>query len=185
MIIFIHYVSNTSYSQELSDISYEFSKTDSSYSFKGSFKTKRNPLCILNLCFDIKHVSALAPDAKDVVLITEESNRNQISYTYRKFIYFENKTLWNRILNKDSLRLDFYLISSDNNSALMPKIISSTGYYLISPAENCIKVEYYQHCILTESSLTSIYINKVRKEAINFIHRFNKYSESECKGLNQ
>lgn len=173
-------ISNQSYSQEKSDITYRFTQTDSSYTFKGSFRTNFDPHCILNICFQIEHVCALAPDAKHIILKDHGTNWNQISYTYRKFIYFENKSLWYRTLDKEKLRIDFKLISSKNNSSLMPRMLSSKGYYLIYPKENSFIVEYYQQCILSESLLTNIYLNQAKKEVINFLIRFNEYSKSTC-----
>jgi len=170
----------TNFAIEPDDVKYTFTQTDSTYSFSGSFTLKANPNCLLDICFKHEHIRALAPDAKEVVLIDERNNWNQISYTYQKFIYFENKSVWNRKLDKENKRVDFTLISSKNNHAIMPKMVSSSGYYQISLEDEEIIVKYFQQCKLTNSSLTNLYLNKVKKEAIQFMYRFLEYANTNC-----
>jgi len=170
----------TTFAKEPVDIKYTFTQTDSTYSFSGSFKIKANPNCLLDICFQHEHISALAPDAKEVLLINEKNNWNQISYTYQKFIYFENKSVWNRKLDKENKRVGFTLISSKNNHAIMPKMVSSSGYYQISMEDEEIIVKYFQQCQLTKSSLTNLYLNRVKKEALQFMYRFLEYANTTC-----
>jgi len=170
----------TTFAKEPVDIKYTFTQTDSTYSFSGSFKIKANPNCLLDICFQHEHISALAPDAKEVLLINEKNDWNQISYTYQKFIYFENKSVWNRKLDKENKRVGFTLISSKNNHAIMPKMVSSSGYYQISMEDEEIIVKYFQQCQLTKSSLTNLYLNRVKKEALQFMYRFLEYANTTC-----
>jgi len=69
------------------DIHYTFTQTDSSYSFYGSFSIAADPKCLLRISFNHMHIQALAPDAKEVLLIDSGSNWNRISYTYQKYIF--------------------------------------------------------------------------------------------------
>jgi hypothetical protein len=168
------------FAEEANDIQFKFTRTDSGYSFYGSFKINADPKCLLEISFNYEHIRALAPDAKEVLLIDQGSNWNQISYTYQKFIYFENKSVWYRKLNKEKQRVDFILVSSINNQTIVPRMISSSGYYQIKPQGEYIIVEYYQQCQLTESSLTKKYLSKVKKEAIKFMHKFSEYANEFC-----
>lgn len=168
------------FAQEPNDIKYKFTQTDSSYTFYGSFKINANPKCLLEISFNYKHIRVLAPDAKEVQLISQGSNWNQISYTYQIFTFFKNKTVWHRILNEENQRVDFTLISSENNLAIMPRMISSSGYYQIKQqGEYCI-VEYYQQCQLTDELITKLYLNRAKKEAIKFMLKFFKYADTFC-----
>lgn len=162
------------------DVEYEFSKTQSGYVFFGSFKTRVRPECALEIAFEYDHVRALAMDAREVKLVDQGSSWNQISYTYQRFIYFENKSSWHRALNISEQRVDFTLLSSQNNRATMPQIISSKGFYQIRENGQFITVEYYQQCEFTESSVTKIYLNRVKKEAIRFMHEFSDYTNTYC-----
>ncbi|MBC8321880.1 MAG: hypothetical protein H8E34_14310 [Bacteroidetes bacterium] len=163
----------------------KFTQTDSSYTFKGSFNIKANPECLLEITFKYAHVRALAPDAKEVLLIGEGSNWNQISYIYQEFIFFRNKTIWHRTLDKENKRVDFTLMSSENNTAVMPQMISSSGYYQIKQQEEYLIVEYYQQCILTEESITKLYLGRAKKDAIKFIHKLSEYAETYCRNKHQ
>ena len=166
--------------QEPNDLKYEFTQTDSSYSFYGSFKIKANPKCILDISFNYKHIRALALDAKEVRLIDQGINWNQISYTYQKYIIFKNKTVWHRILNEENQRVEFTLVSSENNQTIMPRMISSSGFYQVKQQGEYFIVEFYQQCQPTEKSITKLYISRMKKEAIKFMHEFSEYASSCC-----
>jgi hypothetical protein len=170
----------TIFAKETNDIQYKFTQTDSSYTFSGSFKIKANPNCILDLFFYHEHIRALAPDAKEVLLMDQGGDWNQISYTYQKYIWFVNKSVWHRNLNKEKQRVDFTLVSSENNQSIMPRMISSSGFYKLKKQEKYIIVEYYQQCQLTKSPITNLYLNRAKKEAIQFMHRFLEYANTIC-----
>jgi len=168
------------FAQEPNDVKYKFTQTDSSSTFYGSFKINANPKCLLEISFDYEHIRALAINAKEVQLIDQGSNWNQISYIYQEFIFFKNKTVWHRILNEENQRVDFTLMSSENNQTIMPQMISSSGFYHIKQQEEYLIVEYYQQCQLTQKLITKLYLNKAKKEAIKFIHRFFEYANAFC-----
>ena len=166
--------------EEPDDVQYKFTQTDSSYTFYGSFRINANPECLLEISFNYEHIRALAPDAEEVRLIDKGNNWNQISYTYQKFTFFKNKTVWHRVLNEENQRVDFTLVSSENNLSIMPRMISSKGFYQIKQQGEYSIVEYYQQCQLREGLITKLYLDSAKKEAIKFLHRFFKYADSFC-----
>ena len=163
------------------DIQYKFTQTDSTLSFYGNFKTIKSPDCLLEVFLNYNHIKALAPDAKEVQLINQGINWNKIRNIYQKFIFFENISVWNRKLSMEKQRLDFILVSSLNNTATIPKMISSSGFYQVKMQGEDIIVEYYQYCQLTESIVTNLYLNIVKNEAIHFMERLLKYSNAICR----
>ena len=72
------------------------------------------------------------------------------------------------------------MISSENNLRIIPDLLSSNGYYRISPAEKGYWMEYFQECSLDTDSLKDYYIKTVKKEAIEFLHEFMEYVEKTC-----
>ena len=168
------------YAEEPDDIQCKFTQTDSSYTFYGSFKINANPKCLLEISYNYNHIRALALDAKEVQLIDQGSNWNQISYIYQKFTFFKNKTVWHRILNAENQRVDFTLVSSENNRTIMPRMISSSGFYQIKQQGEYFIVEYYQQCQLSEELITKLYLNRAKKEAIKFMHKFSEYASTFC-----
>ncbi len=172
------------YAEEPDNIQCRFTQTDSSYTFSGSFKINTTLKCLLEISFYYKHIRALALDAKEVQLIDQGSDWNQISYTYQKFTFFKNKTVWHRILHAENQRVDFTLVSSENNRTIMPRMISSSGFYQFEQQGEYFIVKYYQQCQITEESITNLYLNRVEKEAIKFMHKFYEYASTFCDNYN-
>ncbi|MCU0369784.1 MAG: hypothetical protein MUC31_00055 [Bacteroidales bacterium] len=173
--------STSSLAQEPEEIQFLFTQTDTSYTFDGSFKLVADPECLLAICFNPDDLIKLAPDAKGVTLTGQGDNWNQLRYTYRKFLFFENTTLWQRQLDEEKLRVDFSLVRSENNRSVMPEVRSSSGFYQINPENDHVLVEYYQSCIISNVSLSGFYIDSMKKEAIRFLLRFLEYAHDHCK----
>ena len=167
--------------QQTNNVQYKFHRTDSVYSFFGSFKINSNLQCLLEICYKYKHMKALAPDAEEVLLISSENNHNKISYTYRKLYFLENTSVWIRKLNKEKQRVDFKLVSSKNNLEILPRMVSSHGFYQLKEKEDYVLVEYYQQIQLTETTLTELYTDLIKKGAIQFMYRFSEYAAANCK----
>ena len=166
--------------KEENDVQYYFTQSDSSYSFYGSFKIMADPGCLLEISFNFEHIRALAMDAKEVLLIDSGNDWNQVSYTYRKYIFFENTTTWHRKLDREKQRVDFNLVSSENNLAIIPRLCSSSGFYQVKEEGEEVSVEYYQQCQLERSSLDRAYLNRVKQEAVIFLKAFSEYAQVHC-----
>lgn len=162
------------------EVTCQFSTIDSGYSFLGRFKINANPDCLLGITFSYRHMSELAQDAKEVKLVNQGDNWNQIRYTYQKFIYFRNITEWYRELDEANNRLEFTMISSHNNTLMMPELISSSGYYQIIEMPDYVILEYFQECKISHSALTKLYLKRVRKKAERFMHEFYSYTHDFC-----
>jgi len=165
------------------DIQYKFTQTDSTLSFYGSFKTNKNPGCLLEIFLNYNHIKALAPDIMEVQLIDQGNNWNRIEYKFQKFIFFENISVWHRELDREKQRLDFNLVSSVNNQVAMPKMIASSGFYHVKKQGVDLIVEYYQQCQLTKSIITNLYLKILRNEAIHFIKKLSEYSDTNCSDM--
>ncbi len=168
------------FTQEHNDINYTFTQSDTSYAFYGSFILDTNPECLLEISFEFKHVKALNLEAKEVQLIDQGNNWNKISYTYQKFAFFNNQSVWHRKLNKENRSVTFKLVSSKNSHSIMPVIISSSGFFQIKKKGECFIMEYYQQCKLTEELMTKLYLKRSKKEAIKFMYKFYEYAGAYC-----
>ncbi len=166
--------------QELNDINYIFTQSDSSYTFYGSFRVDSNAECLLAISFEYKHVKALNREATEVILIDSGNNWNKISFTYQTLGLLKNESIWFRVLDKENKTVEFNLLSSINNSSLMPEITSSSGFFKLRSEEEYYIMEYYQECVLTEKMLTKLYINQAQKEAIKFMHKLSGYAKTIC-----
>ncbi|MFC2087561.1 hypothetical protein ACFLSA_05335 [Bacteroidota bacterium] len=189
LIIWIHagalafFLKPVTVTDEKENITYQFTSTDSGYSFYGSFNISSKPECLLEICFEYEHIRALAPDAQEVILLDQGKNWNKISYTYLKFLYFENKSVWYRILDEENQKVNFSLVSSENNRSIMPQLISSDGYYQLKQQGKSFLLEYFQQFQITEARITKLYLNRVKKEAIKFMYGFFQFTKEHCSDI--
>ena len=159
------------------ELDYEFIQADNYYSFQGSFIIIAEADCLINLIYNFENISKYSSGAKSVELGRRGENWYELTFTYRNFLFLENKSTWRRTLNPDEHKVDFELISNRNNLNIIPKMLSSTGYYQIHHEKQGCRVEYFQECKLTPGLLKYAYINKAKKEAIKFLQEFKEYIE--------
>jgi|GEM_PF-733753 len=165
---------------ELNGTNYEFIKDDSFYSFRGRFIIKAELDCLLNVTYQFEHISKYASGAKSIEFVRQGENWYDVTYTYRKLLIFENRSTWRRTLKRDEQKIVFEMISNKNNINIMPKVNSSKGYYQIKPERGGYSVEYFQECRLNPGFLKNAYINRAKKEAIQFLQVFKEYVEKTC-----
>jgi len=169
-----------SLAQELQNIDCHFMRSDTGYAFRGSFFIDGDPDCLLALCFEYEHIRELAKDARSVILLDQGADWNRVSYTYRKYLLFQNESIWHRIRDPENHRVDFTLVSSENNYDVMPELTASSGYYQVISGAGGARLEYYQQCRVNAQSISEFYLNQAEKDAVRFISDFADYSEEHC-----
>jgi hypothetical protein len=168
------------YGSKKKELEYEFFQDDTCYSFRGSFIVKVKPDCVINLIYNFNNISDYSLDVNSIELVQQGENWYDVTFIYRKFLIFENQSTWRRILSRPEYKIDFIMLSNKNNSYILPKMISSSGYYQIHPeTENC-RVEFYQECKLKSGFLKNTYINEAKKEALRFLQEFKEYIQKTC-----
>ena len=166
--------------RENKEFKYDFTKTDSSYSFRGSFVVNADFDCLIDVAYKFEHISKYTSGAKSIKLLRQGENWLEVEYTYRKLLVLENKSTWHRTLKRDEGKVEFEMISNKNNIGIIPDVLSSIGYYQIKPEGRSYSVEYFQKCILKSAFLKNVYIKQAKKEAIRFLKVFKKYVEKIC-----
>lgn len=162
------------------EFNYEFIQDGNRYSFRGSFIVTADSNCLIDVIYHFEHISKYTAGAKSIELSRQGENWYEVTYTYRKFIIFENQSTWRRTLQRDKDKIVFEMISSTNNLSIIPDVISSTGYYQIKKEKDSCRVEYFQECQLKPGLLKGTYINNAKKEAIKFLREFKAYIEKTC-----
>jgi hypothetical protein len=162
------------------EFDYKFIQDGNYYSFRGSFIVQAERDCLIDVIYDSKHISQYAVDAKSVELVRQGENWNEITYTYRRLLIFENKSTWRRTLKRDEQKVVFEMVSSQNNLTIMPKPLSSIGYYQIKAEKEGYQVVYFQECRLKTGLLKDVYMSQAKKEAIRFLREFKGYVERTC-----
>jgi len=159
---------------------YKFIQADSSYTFHGSFKVKAEPDCLINLIYNFDNISDYSSAAESIELIREGNDWYEITFTYRKYVFFEHQSTWRRSLDRKKYKVDFIMIANNNNLSMIPEMVSSSGYYQIKPEEDRCQILYYQACTLTPGILLDVYMNAGKEAAIEFLQEFKEYIEKNC-----
>lgn len=162
------------------EFDYEFIQQDTCYSFRGSFLVSAESDSVIDLIYNFNNLSEYTIGAQSVERIQQGDHWYDVSFIYRKFFIFENKSTWRRTLKTDEHKIVFEMLFSKNNLKVMPDVISSTGYYHIVREKDRCRVEYFQECTLKPGVFKSAYINEAKQEAIKFLHEFKKYIERKC-----
>ncbi len=164
---------------------YTFVKNEKDLEFKGEFKIPTAPLdSLLMLYFKYKHISQLETKTTELELIYEQDQCNCIKYTYKNCINYQNISVWQRQINKEQHMVCFKLISSENNSSLLPKIHSSEGYYKIIPNQGFITIEFYHHCILEKQTYNPLYKGIAHQEGKQNLQAISDYTMQYINNLN-
>ncbi len=161
------------------ELDYEFIKDENYYSFRGRIIVKTELDCLISILYDFKHLANIESSAKSIVLLREEESWYEACHTFKK-LFFKHESIWRKTLKLDEQKIVFEMISYKHNSGLMPKVLSSKGYYQIKFEEEGYKVEYFQECKLKSALLKGAYINKAKKEAIKFMLELKEYIERTC-----
>ena len=161
-------------------IHYEFNHADSCYSFLGRFDINTELDCLFDVLYNFNHLKNIIPNAKSITLVQQEKNWYDVEYTFSTLL-LTNKSVYRKTLQSDQKKILFEMISFEQNTGLLPKMLSSSGYYSINGDSTGYTVEYFQECTLTSSILKNIYTNKAKKESIKFMQRLKEYLKKSCR----
>ena len=127
-----------------------------------------------------EHISRYTSGARSIEVVQQGEDWYDVSYRYRKFVFFEHSSTWRRWLHEDESKVAFQMLSSHNNLKIMPEVLQSTGYYKLHEEQSGYRIEFYQECTLGESILTEAYLSRVKREAIKFLKVFKHYAVTSC-----
>ena len=161
-------------------MTHEFLRDDNSYSFRGSFHVCADPECLIQVIYKFEHISKYTSGARSIEIIREGDNWYEVRYVYRRYIIFENTSSWRRILKQDEQKVVFEMISNESNLDILPEILSSNGYYQITPGEKSCRIEYYQECTLKKGFFRESFIKRAEDEAVEFLRVFLDYIGKTC-----
>ncbi len=159
---------------------YEFIRADSCCSFRGDFIVKAEADSLVELIYDFDKIAEYAVTVKSLELVRRGEDWYEVAFTYRDLLVFENQSIWRRTINRAEKIIAFELISSWNNSNIIPELMSSTGYYQFKPAKEGCLVEFFQECRLKPGLLNEAYYNKAEKDGIKFLSVFKDFIERNC-----
>ncbi len=162
------------------DYDYEFVREDSCCSFRGNFTVKAEPDNLVELIYDFDKIKEYTVTVKSLELVRRGEDWYEVAFTYQDLLVFENQSIWRRTINRAEKIIVFEMISSWNNSNIIPELLSSTGYYQFKPAKEGCLVEFFQECRLKPGLLNEAYYNKAEKDGIKFLSVFKDFIEQNC-----
>jgi len=181
VILFVLLSLSVVFSDDQNDnLKIEFIQNGNHYWFRGCFIVRATSECLMDVMYNFKHLSEYAIGASSIEWVRNGDNCYEVTYTYRIFVIFENKSTWRRTLSNEEQKVIFEMISSENNISLMPQLLSSSGYYQIKREQVGYQVEYFQECTVKPGPLKNSYIAMAREKAHEFLSELKKYIEETC-----
>lgn len=162
------------------EVNYEFVQNENKYSFTANLFLAADPDCLFDRINKFEYLQEYSLGAKSIQLVQENEKGYDVLFVYQKLLFIENESTWRRTFSPDKRKIVFEMLSSETNIGWIPKIISSTGYYQITPVDSGSFVAYYQRCDLDQGALQDIYMRKAKKEAIQFLEKFKEFLSNNC-----
>jgi hypothetical protein len=168
------------YAGQPDGLDHKFTEDDRHYAFRGSFQVTGTERCLMEVIYDFQHISRYAAGARSVEKGLEGENWYEVTYTYRRYLLFKNRSTWRRTLDRAERRVDFEMTASENNLGMLPELLSSTGYYQLAEETQGYRLEYFQECSISHGAFGARYLKRARKEAIGFLEEFRQYVMTTC-----
>ena len=162
---------------------YEASNVGNNYIFQGKIFVNANVYCVIHIIYDFRHLKHFLTSADSIDLVRQGRNWYEARFTYHHLL-FKNKIIYRRILKQEENKVAFEMVSCEQNSKLLPQILSSNGYYEISTEKGGSWVTYLQESKLEHSTLEwKVFFSETyaKKEAVRFLKNLKKYTEATCK----
>ncbi|MBN1155944.1 hypothetical protein JXB12_13585 [candidate division KSB1 bacterium] len=160
-------------------IHYQFHRTDSCYSFRGSFSIDGDYECLIRILYDFAHLKNIITSADSIVLIRQGEDWYDVRYTFKKF-FITNASIYRKSLKSEEHKVTFTMISSQQNTNLIPNVSASSGYYRITQDSTGYVIEYYQEFIMSTRFLRGFYVRTAKKESLRFMLNLREYLERMC-----
>jgi len=177
ILLFLHPL----YAGQPDGLDHEFTEDERQYAFRGSFQVTGTERCLMDVIYDFGHISRYAAGARSIEKGLEGENWYEVTYTYRRYLVFKNRSTWRRTLNRAKGRVDFEMTASENNLGMLPELLASTGYYQLAKETQGYRLEYFQECSISDGAFSARYLKHARKTAIRFLEEFRQYVMTTCR----
>lgn len=164
---------------ESDNINYNFIKNTNGYHIKFKITIDAPIECLLSVVFEYSHLIHFTESADKITLIKKGNDWNIVQYDYDKFL-FRHISTYKKILYKEKNLVTFEMIDNELHESILPKIISSKGYYKIISNPNNSTIEYFQEAVVEDKNLNIIYFQIIKNKAFLFAKKMKQYSQDEC-----
>jgi len=159
---------------------YNFVLKENYYTFTGEVYVQAPANCLLDYIYRFEYIPQYSAGAKSIDKVEQGKNWYDVTFVYQKLFFIVNESTWRRTLHKKQQKVVFTMLSNQSNLSLIPKVISSSGYYQIIPDTTGCHVVYFQECTIDSHFLQDLYIRETKKEAIAFLKEFEVFLKKNC-----
>lgn len=175
LLFFIGFINCIPYTQA-EEINSFLSFEDSTYTVDYTFTTTCGKDKLLEIYYQFSHLVKWVKQTNMTFrLLKSGENWYIVQYDYHFFAYKSSTVYKKTIMGEDNL-VKFEMINYSSNFDLVPKVISSTGYYRITPQKNQNIVTYYQKTILAQP-INWFYLKWVENQTRKFLLDMQDYTK--------
>lgn len=147
---------------------------DTVYTIEYSFETECSVYKLLEIFYDYNHMKEFGDGSSTTIAkIDDGGNWYHVEYRY-KSLFYRNRAVYRKELDFTNNRVLFELIEYEHNIGIIPRVLSSSGYYCILEGDNCNLVTYYQENIL-ERPMQWLYLKIVEDKTKRFLRSIRDY----------
>jgi hypothetical protein len=168
-----------SQAQDLNNVHYDLIQSGNHYTIRGTFFVRSNPNCLLHIFYDFEHLSHIVTEADSLILLREGEDWYDVAYIYH-CLFLKGRVVYRKTLIQEKMKVSFEMIDSDQRRSLLPKVVSSGGYYEIKPEKDGYRVIYWQEGLVADAWSTNIFFPLLEKETKKFLHGLKDYVERTC-----
>jgi len=163
-----------------SDLSFTLDRVDDLYLFRASVFIKSEPVCVLETIYQFYHLQQLLKEDADVVrLLRQEKDHYDVRLVHKGKLYVID-TVYRRSLQKDQRRVAFELLETKQEGRMIPKILSSKGYYALQTVKGGVKVNYFEETRIATARWdprSAGLVEVVERDTLSFLKNLKKYAE--------
>lgn len=163
-----------------SDLSFSLDREGDLYLFRASVFIKADSACVLETIYQFYHLQQLLKGEADVVaLLRQGENHYDVRFVHKSKLYVID-TVYRRSLQKDLNRVAFELLETKQEGRMIPKILSSTGYYALETVKGGVKVNYFEETRISTARWdprSTGLVQIVERDTLSFLKTLKKYAE--------
>jgi len=163
-----------------SDLSFTLDRSGDLYLFRASVFIKAESACVLETIYQFFHLQQLLKGEADVVeLLRQGENHYDVRLVHKGKLYVID-TVYRRSLQKNMNRVAFELLETKQEGRMIPKILSSKGYYALETVKGGVKVNYFEETKISTSRWdprSTGLVEIVERDTLSFFKTLKKYAE--------
>lgn len=163
-------------------IRYVFNRTDTSYTFKGTFSTSVAAGCFMDVSYLLKHKIRYKTAETEITMVSQGADWYISKYRLHKWHMLENESQWLYRRDPARKRVEFRMLKNKSNLEAANVLKSSSGYYQLSSDKKGSTIEYYQECRVEKGYISHYYLADAKERMLDYVSGYKSYLTQNCTG---